>query len=557
MSPHRHLLAAAAALCLVMTLSLPVTAAADEADPAFGQDQTGVPEPEAGSTTTPSDPATEPEPPNEAAPLPESDPPAEAEPTPSEPPAPPTASEEPVTTDDPEAADDVAGATPEAAVEAAAAAAPQAARRVRAPQPKVTICHRTNSRTNPYNQIVVSEESAIEGHSSHTGPIFSPDVDDWGDIIPPIRPGLPRGLNWPEGSSVLNDGCEVQPDVGPLPDASISDVTCDAGSASVTVTVRDGQAATAPANFTILVDGTPVQTVEAVPPGGSEEVVLSGDLATLEDQTFTIEVRSGGEVIATRVVTVDCEPPPPAVEIGARLACAGTTAQGTVEVTNNGQDPVELTAQVDGVPVGAPLTVGPGATETGTIDLSPYEDQTVVVTLLVDGAVVAAYTVTPDCVAPQVLPRVAVDGVVCPPPSTTVTLANDGDADSRIVFSILIDGKVVQVSAPVYGGDSTTIVGDLSRYEDQTVTVELRANGEVLGSRTVSVDCVSPAEGRRPAGAAAGDEVAVPTVVAAGAAPPSATSADGPRATLPLCLLAFGALLVLVAGGPRRRGAGG
>jgi ABC-type sugar transport system substrate-binding protein len=57
-----------------------------------------------------------------------------------------------------------------------------------APEEKVTICHRTNSRTNPYNQQAVAKSSAVEGHASHDGPIFGPDVDNWGDIIPPSRP---------------------------------------------------------------------------------------------------------------------------------------------------------------------------------------------------------------------------------------------------------------------------------------------------------------------------------------------------------------------------------
>ena len=50
----------------------------------------------------------------------------------------------------------------------------------------------------------------------------------------------------------------------------------------------------------------------------------------------------------------------------------------------------------------------------------------------------------------------------------------------------------MQRSAPIYGGDVTTIVADLSAYEDQTVDVELSANGEVLGSRTVHVNCERP-----------------------------------------------------------------
>ena len=102
---------------------------------------------------------------------------------------------------------------------------------------------------------------------AHTGPIFGPDVDDWGDIIPPITPGLPDGLNWPEGRSVLDNGCEMEPDVGPLPEASIGDAECVGANPSIAVTVTNDADATAPANFSILVDGTVVETVGPVAPG--------------------------------------------------------------------------------------------------------------------------------------------------------------------------------------------------------------------------------------------------------------------------------------------------
>jgi hypothetical protein len=64
---------------------------------------------------------------------------------------------------------------------------------------KVTLCHATDSRTNPYSLIVVDYHSAImEGHGSHEGPIFSPDLPagtKWGDIIPPITFG--DDVNYP------------------------------------------------------------------------------------------------------------------------------------------------------------------------------------------------------------------------------------------------------------------------------------------------------------------------------------------------------------------------
>jgi hypothetical protein len=85
---------------------------------------------------------------------------------------------------------------------------------------KVTICHRTNSETNPYRRITVSANAAdgvgSNDHTSHgesytdpssvVHPVFDPSVSyppsdkDWGDIIPPVRGGA--GLNWVAGQSI-------------------------------------------------------------------------------------------------------------------------------------------------------------------------------------------------------------------------------------------------------------------------------------------------------------------------------------------------------------------
>lgn len=398
---------------------------------------------------------------------------------------------------------------------------------------RVVICHRTTSPTNPYDQVVVSRASAVTGHAVHRGPVFEPGLDSWGDIIPPIRPGLPLGRNWPAGEAVLDNGCEVEPDVGPLPSATVGDVVCTGPDAGVEVAVSNDADATRPAFFAIAVDGDVVRRVGPVAPGASETVVLDAALAGLEDQTVTIEVRSGGEVVAARVVTIDCAPPPPGTAITADLACVGQVPQGSITATNSGEAAIEVSATVDGAPVGAPVTVPPGETVTATADLSAFEDQTVTVAVLVDGEVVATYTATPDCVPPQPAPRVAVGATECPPPLATVTLANDGDPDSSVVYAIRVDGTPVQESAPIYGGDATTIVVDLSAYEDRTVAVALLANGTVLGRRVLSVDCERPAT--EPA-------VAVPTSVPSGVGPPAR-----PGSSVPLLGLAGYVLLGVAA----------
>lgn len=88
---------------------------------------------------------------------------------------------------------------------------------VAAPQPKVTLCHRTNSDTNPYVRITVDANAVIkEGHGDHTGPVWSPGLKaqqiKWGDIIPPFayNGGTYAGMNWTDaGRAIFSAGCAV------------------------------------------------------------------------------------------------------------------------------------------------------------------------------------------------------------------------------------------------------------------------------------------------------------------------------------------------------------
>ena len=111
-------------------------------------------------------------------------------------------------------------------------------------QDKVTICHRTNSVTNPYVTIQVDKNAAdgIAGNSGHTadhygehqGPLASSQSvaqslkdshTEWGDIIPPISPHH-NGLNWTsEGQAMYNNDCNYvtsSPTPTPSPSPSVS-----------------------------------------------------------------------------------------------------------------------------------------------------------------------------------------------------------------------------------------------------------------------------------------------------------------------------------------------
>ena len=71
---------------------------------------------------------------------------------------------------------------------------------------KVTLCHATASRTNPYVLITVDKNAILKkGHGSHTGGLYP--TKGWGDIIPPFD-DYP-GLNWPGGQQYLDWGCST------------------------------------------------------------------------------------------------------------------------------------------------------------------------------------------------------------------------------------------------------------------------------------------------------------------------------------------------------------
>ena len=83
---------------------------------------------------------------------------------------------------------------------------------------KQTICHATNSNTNPYVVITPNKNGDVDGHAKHTGPIWSAGLKaqhvSWGDIIPPFdyndhgTAAHYPGQNWTaDGQAWFANGC--------------------------------------------------------------------------------------------------------------------------------------------------------------------------------------------------------------------------------------------------------------------------------------------------------------------------------------------------------------
>ena len=86
------------------------------------------------------------------------------------------------------------------------------------PEHQVTLCHATDSYSNPYVAETVDVASPLfEGHDGHNGPVFYaaiPKGTKWGDIIPAFDFGPGEqydGKNVPEGQAILDNDC-IAPD---------------------------------------------------------------------------------------------------------------------------------------------------------------------------------------------------------------------------------------------------------------------------------------------------------------------------------------------------------
>jgi uncharacterized repeat protein (TIGR01451 family) len=264
---------------------------------------------------------------------------------------------------------------------------------------KITICHRTNSVTNPYVQITVAREAAdgvsggsgnqADHYGEHQGPIASSEAvaqalkdahTEWGDIIPPVDDdGVPMphsGLNWNNtsgvGPAMWANGCNYTTPPPPSLNVSIdksgpaSSTVGSSFSYGVTVT-NTGQGTLNNVTVTDNVSGAlSVTAVSFTSPGGPGSCPINqnvscnvGTLNAGQSATVTITVTaganscpsvqntasvsadgiSGSKASDTITTTIPCPTGQPSLSLaktGTATVSPGGAISYTVTVSNSG-----------------------------------------------------------------------------------------------------------------------------------------------------------------------------------------------------------------------------
>lgn len=176
---------------------------------------------------------------------------------------------------------------------------------------KVDICHASASMTNPYtvNKVDVSSvdsqgDKYLNGHGTHTGPVFDGSVKNWGDVIPPFtnpKTGTSfPGYNWSAlGQAIWANNCAItEPSPSPTPTETSASPTPTETSASPTPsdsTPPAGEASTSAEP--VAVAATEMPSPVAVAEQGtapSETPLPVGAVVNAETGAITVPAGGGG-----------------------------------------------------------------------------------------------------------------------------------------------------------------------------------------------------------------------------------------------------------------------
>ena len=182
----------------------------------------------------------------------------------------------------------------------------------------VTICHRTNSVTNPY-VIITVDEASVDGDAGndngkgdhlleHQGPVFDVNNppppphngDQWGDIIPPFYSdgvtltGYPS-LNWDAaGQAIFANGCNI-------PGESVQESVAE----SVQESVQESVAQSVEQSVAESVQESVAQSVEqSVAESVQESVAQSVEQSVAESQAESVAESVGQSVAESQAESV-------------------------------------------------------------------------------------------------------------------------------------------------------------------------------------------------------------------------------------------------------------
>jgi LPXTG-motif cell wall-anchored protein len=175
------------------------------------------------------------------------------------------------------------------------------------PEHKITLCHRTDSYTNPYVSITVDVASVLHhGHDGHGGPVFFagiPKHQKWGDIIPPFNFGsgeIYGGKNWTsDGTVVFNRGCATAATVTTtsVPTVTTKPVATTTTAAPPTSTTTMPTSTSSPptsnpTNTTLAPSSTtaPANTASTIHTPSSSTTTAPGTVTTAGGEVSTIVV---------------------------------------------------------------------------------------------------------------------------------------------------------------------------------------------------------------------------------------------------------------------------
>lgn len=270
------------------------------------------------------------------------------------------------------------------------------------------------------------------------------------------------------GGTITSKSVEANCIIPPAqPGGTISDATCAAGGANISLTNTGGQTAT----FTIKVNGASIGTQDVA--GGSNG---SKFIPVAEDTTVFIEV-SSGNFAASKQVQLDCVPAPPA-EPGATIGAIDCATGGTnITMTNTGGETATFAIKVNGTLVDTVDVLG-GANAIKFIALTEDVDTTIEIS---SGNFTTGGSIKRDCQAP--VPGGAIGDLVCGDGGAYVNLTNTGDQTAT--FTITVNGAAfasVDISANSNGNKFVPIT------EDTSATIKV-TSGAFSAERTIARDC--------------------------------------------------------------------